>query len=227
VLAAACSPAGHPTLVVGAAASLSEAVAALGDAYDGADLELSLSGSQVLVAQVREGAPLDVVLTADRETAAALTALGVVAGEPVRFAGNRLAIAVPEGNPRAISGLADLADEALTIVLAGPEVPAGRYTRLLLERAGLTVRVSSYEPSVRGVLTKVQLGEADAGIVYRTDLAAGRVTGVEIDPAINPETAYYAAALASSDRPEAAAAFIAFLLSEDAAVILSAMGFEP
>jgi len=227
MLATGCSGSGEPPLVVGVASSMTEAARELGDAYDGADVELSVAGSQVLVAQAREGAPLDVIITADATTAAALTELGVVTGDPVLFARGSLAIAVAEGNPLGISGLADLTNEQLVIVLAAPEVPAGRYTVALLDAAGVSISASSLEPSVRSVLAKIQLGEADAGIVYHTDLALGGVGGIDIPDDINPVTEYYAIALSTSADTEAASTFVAFLQSPQAATILDRLGFRP
>jgi molybdate transport system substrate-binding protein len=204
---------------------MSEAAALLATAFGEGTIDVSVAGSQVLVAQVREGAPLDVVLTADRETAAELSRLGVLAGDPIAFAYNRLAIAVAPGNPLGIAGLSDLADPGLTVVLAAPEVPAGRYTARLLETAGIAVPAASLEPSVRSVLAKVQLGEADAGIVYRTDLSRGNVTGVEIPDRVNPITVYFAAALRTSSDPDRAVGFVAFLTSPAAQQLLAELGF--
>lgn len=226
MLATACSGSGRPALVVGVASSMTEAARELGDAYAAGEVELSVAGSQVLVTQVREGAPLDVIITADAATATDLVGLGVVSGEPVVFAHNRLAIAVAEGNPLGITGLANLAEKGLVVVLAAPEVPAGRYTESLLARAGVSISVSSLEPSVRSVLAKVRLGEADAGIVYRTDLAVGGVGGVEIPGDINPPTDYYAIALTTAGEADAAASFVAFLQTAEAAAILDRLGFR-
>jgi molybdate transport system substrate-binding protein len=215
----------EPSLVIGVASSMTEAAQRLGDAYGTAAIELSVAGSQVLVAQVREGAPLDIILTADAATAEALSDLGVVQGEPRAFARNRLAIAVAEGNPLGIAGLEDLADPGVTLVIAAPGVPAGRYTAAMVDGAGIALTPSSLEPSVRAVLTKVQLGEADAGIVYRTDLARPGITGVEIPDDINPTTEYFAAALNTSSDRNAAAAFVAFLATPAARAILGELGF--
>jgi molybdate transport system substrate-binding protein len=205
---------------------MTEAAQRLADAYGTRAIELSVAGSQVLVAQVREGAPLDVILTADAATAATLTGLGVVQGETQAFARNRLAIAVAEGNPLGIAGLGDLAGPGVTLVLAAPDVPAGRYTAELLHAAGITLSASSLEPSVRAVLTKVQLGEADAGIVYRTDLARPGITGIEIPREINPITEYFAAALTTARDPVAASAFVAYLATPAAQNILAELGFS-
>ena len=204
---------------------MSEAAAELATAFGGDPIELSVAGSQVLVAQVREGAPLDVILTADKETAARLSRLGVLAADPIVFARNRLAIAVAPGNPHGITGLSDLADPDLIIVLAAAEVPAGRYTAQMLENAGIVVTASSLEPSVRSVLAKVQLGEADAGIVYRTDLRRGDATGVEIPDTVGPVTEYFAAALTTASDPARAAGFVAFLTTPTAQELLADRGF--
>ena len=225
--AAACSGTGESALVIGVASSMTEAAQELGEAYGKGQIKLSVAGSQVLVAQVREGAPLDIVLTADATTAETLAGLGAITGEPVAFARNRLAIAVAEGNPRAISRLSDLTDPRLTVVLAAPEVPAGRYTDELLQAAGVPVDAASLEPSVRSVLAKVQLGEADAGIVYRTDLNRPGVTGIAIPEAVNPVVEYYAVALKSASNPTAATAFVGFLQSSTARSILADFGFLP
>lgn len=224
VVASACG--GESTLIIGTASSMSEAADELATAFGDTSIELSVAGSQVLVAQVREGAPLDVILTADAATAADLSRLGVLVADPIVFARNRLAIAVAPGNPQSISGLSDLADPDLTVVLAAPEVPAGRYTTQMLEAAGIAVSASSLEPSVRSVLAKVELGEADAGIVYRTDLNRSGVSGVEIPDDVNPITEYFAAALTTSSDPGQAAAFLAFLTTPVAQELLAGLGFS-
>lgn len=225
LLGTACSGTGERHLIVGAASSMTEVAHRLADSYGLAHIELSVAGSQVLVAQVREGAPLDVVLTADAGTARALVDLGAVAGRPILFARNRLAIAVAAGNPLAISELADLARPGLTVVLAAPEVPAGQYTARLLENAAVSISPSSLEPSVRSVLAKVQLGEADAGIVYQTDLERSGISGVELPDEINPVTEYYAAVLKEASNPGRAEAFVAYLQTPEAAGILREFGF--
>jgi molybdate transport system substrate-binding protein len=217
---------GDSPIIVGAASSMTEAIDQLAASFDRGPIELSAAGSQVLVAQVREGAPLDVIVTADEATASELVRLGVLAADPIVFARNRLAIAVAPGNPLDISDLSDLADPDLTVVLAAPEVPAGRYTAEMLEAAGVDVSAASFEPSVRSVLAKVQLGEADAGIVYRTDVNREGVIGVAIPDSVSPITEYFAAPLASSSDPEMAAAFVAFLSTPVAQQLLADLGFS-
>lgn len=225
LLVAACGTPDTGVLRVGIASSLAEAMPEIGARYETADLELSVAGSQVLVAQVREGAPLDVVVTADDESLSRLAGLGRLDGPPVRIAGNRLAIAVAPGNPLAIGGLDDLSTQ-LIVVLAAPEVPAGAYTKEMLERAGIDVEPDSLEPSVRSVLSKVELGEADAGIVYATDLGAARVTGVPIDDAVNVATSYYAAVVSGAADPRLARDFVGFLQGEDAGAVFQQLGFS-
>lgn len=205
---------------------MTEAVEALGEAFAEVEIDLSVAGSQVLVAQVREGAPLDVVITADAATARSLADLELLAASPVPFARNRLAIAVAAGNPLDITGLDDLADDQITLILASPEVPAGAYTRQLLERAGVKVSPDSLEPSVRAVLAKIQLGEADAGVVYQTDLRAGGVSGVVIPQEANVSTEYFVAVI-DRDKVETATGFATFLQTAEAQGILAGLGFQP
>ena len=159
---------GPHELNVFAAASLTEAFTELGERFTaehpGVTVAFNFAGSNDLVTQLQQGAPADVLATADAgnmEEAASLT------GAPQAFAGNELVIAVEPGNPEGISGLADLAGEDLKVVLAAPEVPAGKYAQEALAKAGVTVQPVSLEVSVKGVVTKVSLGEADAGIVVR------------------------------------------------------------
>ena len=228
VMLAGCGgPSSEPTLTVGVASSMADVMRRIEAGYGGAGFQYSVAGSQVLVAQVREGAPIDVVITADRRTAQDLEDLGLLAGSPARFAGNELAIAVAPGNPHAIADLEDLADPQRTIVLAAPQVPAGAYTRRMLQAAGVEVDPASLEPSVRSVLAKVELGEADAGIVYATDLAAAAVDGVPIDASRNVLTSYYAAVVVDSPHPRRAADLVVYLQGEEAAAALAGLGFLP
>jgi molybdate transport system substrate-binding protein len=162
------------TLMVFAAASLAVPFGSLAEAFGAlhpdTDVELHCAGTPRLVVQIREGAPVDVFASADEPNMQAVADAGLVLGAPRVFARNRLAIVVPRGNPRGIRALADLARPAVTVLLCGPQVPAGRYARQALARASVEVHPASDEPSVQGVLTKVRLGEADAGIVYVTDV---------------------------------------------------------
>lgn len=218
-------------LVVFAAASLTDAFAELAAeleaAHPGLDVVQNLAGSHQLAGQLLEGARADVFAAASPEPMSRTVEAGLLAGEPVVFAHNRLEIAVEAGNPHRIAGLADLADEDLVLVLAAPEVPAGRYTRALLETADVTLAPDSLEVDVRAVLGKVALGEADAGIVYRSDVvtAGDAVTGVPVPDADVVAARYPVGMLADAPNPRAAAAFVALLRSERGRSVLAEAGF--
>ncbi|XIE81248.1 molybdate ABC transporter substrate-binding protein [Streptomyces sp. SBR177] len=220
---------GSTRLTVLAAASLTDAFRTAGAAYEkshpGTRLTFSFAGSQELVAQVSQGSPADVLVTADT------TSMDKVKGDtgtPSVIARNRLVIATGEGNPLKIDALKDLADDRVKVVLAAPEVPAGKYSKQILDRQRLTVKPVSQEPNVRAVLSKVELGEADAGLVYRTDAesAADKVDAVDIPDAQNAVARYPAATLKDSRHAEAAAAFVAWLSSPEAQKILRKAGFQ-
>lgn len=219
-------------VLVFAAASLTEAFEALAAAFTDANPEvvvtLNLAGSQTLASQIAEGAPADVFASADTTQMDAVADTTTLAGEPAVFTANRLAIVVEAGNPRGIGGLADLADDDLLVVLPAEEVPAGRYARQVLQGADVTVTPVSLERDVRAALSKVALGEADASIVYASDLVAAgeRVTGVEIPADDNVTAVYPIARLADAPNPVAADAFVAFVLSEPGQAILAEHGFS-
>ncbi|MFE7129303.1 molybdate ABC transporter substrate-binding protein [Streptomyces sp. NPDC057638] len=220
---------GGAKLTVLAAASLTNVFETAGAAYEkarpGTTLTFSFAGSQELAAQVRQGAPADVLVTADTTTMDGLRAETAAA---TVIAKNRLVIAVPEGNPKKVDVLADLADPKLKVVLAAPEVPVGRYSAKVLGAQKLTVKPVSQEPNVRAVLSKVELGEADAGIVYRTDAATAEdaVDAVAIPDAQNAVAQYPAAALKGSEHAEQAKDFVAWLSGPQARGILEAAGFQ-
>ena len=222
-LATSCgaAPAGSaaPAFTVLAAASLTEAFEDFGR---GTTVTYSFAGSQQLVAQVEAGAPVDVVATADPDAMDRLARAGLVE-TPRTFAGNRLAIAVEHGNPRRIEGLVDLARNGLKVVLADPAVPAGRYANQALERAGIRVRPVSLELDVKAVASKVAFGEADAGIVYATDVAAG--SAVAIPDAANVLATYPVAVVRASTNRRAAEAFVDRLLGPPGRGALAAHGF--
>ncbi|MGI5358857.1 molybdate ABC transporter substrate-binding protein [Streptomyces sp. CA-252508] len=216
-------------LTVLAAASLTNVFRTAGAAYEksrpGTRITFSFAGSQELVAQVGQGVPADALVTADTRS---MDLVKGDTGTPTVIARNRLVIATAEGNPRKIATLKDLGDPRLKVVLAAPEVPAGKYSRKILDAQKVAVEPVSQEPSVRAVLSKVELGEADAGLVYRTDAAtaADKVDAVTIPDAQNAVAAYPAAVLKGSAHTEAAAAFVAWLSGPEAQKIFKEAGFQ-
>jgi molybdate transport system substrate-binding protein len=219
------------TITVLAAASLTDAFADIAEAFSrsnpGVEVVLSHAGSQTLAAQILQGASADVFASADGAQMAAVADEGLLAEEPRVFATNRLAIAVERGNPHGITDLGDLDDPDLVLVLAAPEVPAGALAARALADAGVEVAPASLEVDVRAVLAKVRLGEADAGIVYASDVAAaaGAVDGVDLPEGTGPTARYPIAVLADAADPRGARAFVSFVLSEPGRSILLAHGF--
>ncbi|MYR94760.1 MULTISPECIES: molybdate ABC transporter substrate-binding protein [unclassified Streptomyces] len=216
-------------LTVLAAASLTDVFKEAGAAYEkenpGTKVTFSFAGSQELAAQVKQGAPADALVTADTKTMDGLTG---ETGAPTVIAKNRLVIAVGEGNPEKVENLKDLADTKLKVVLAAPEVPVGRYSKQILDAQKIEVKPVSQEPNVRAVLSKVELGEADAGLVYKTDAetATDKVDAIDIPDAENAVASYPAATLKGSKHSEAAAAFVAWLSTPAAQKILQGAGFQ-
>jgi molybdate transport system substrate-binding protein len=226
--AAAVTPA--TSLTVFAAASLQppfDQVAKQLKTRSNVTTTFNYSGTQTLTAQITQGAPADVFASADAAHMTTLQNAGLISGAPQLFAHNRLEIAVEKGNPKSIHSLADLAKPGLVVVLADPSVPAGKYAQQALAKAGVTVHPASLETQVTGVLTKVALGEADAGIVYVSDIVtSGKVDGVAIPDGQNVIADYPIALLAGAKNKSAANAFIAYVLSPQGQAILVAAGFE-
>jgi molybdate transport system substrate-binding protein len=218
-------------VTVFAAASLTGAFTELGDEFAAVnpdiDVTLNFASSSDLVAQIGEGAPADVFASADEPNMARLTDGAGTTGVPAVFATNRLEIIVAPGNPHRIVTVADLAGPDLIVVTAAPEVPIGRYADEVLARAGVEVTPKSLEENVKAIVTKVVLGEADAGIVYATDVrAAGSdADGVEIPVDLNVVATYPIAVPAESPNPGTAAAFIDFVLSPEGQATLASFGF--
>lgn len=220
-------------LTVFAAASLTESFTALAEAFTEEHPDVSVTtnfaASSELVTQITQGAPADVYAAADEANMRRLVDADEADGEPVPFATNRLQIIVEAGNPLGIERLDDLADPDLVFVTAAPEVPIGRYASEVLDAAGVTVTPRSLEENVRGVVGKVVLGEADAGIVYATDvLAAGdRAAGVDIPDELGVVARYPIAVTAASANPVTARAFVDFVTSDAGQSILAELGFGP
>jgi molybdate transport system substrate-binding protein len=220
-------------LIVFAAASLTEAFDDMARQFElenpGLTVVLNLAGSQQLAHQLSQGAPADVFASADQEQMAAAIAVGrVKKGSQQRFATNELALITPVDNPAGLRTLSDLARPGLKLILAAPEVPVGHYAGLFLDataadpgfgpifREQVLANVVSYEENVRAVLSKVRLGEADAGIVYRSDVRPGldqEISQITIPQQLNLSAAYVIAPLANSQQPDLARRFIDFVLS--------------
>lgn len=201
-----------------AAASLTGAFGAIGGA------RFTFAGTSSLVTQIEQGAPADVFASADEAHMRALVEAGTVE-RPVTFARNRMAIAVAAGNPEHIETLADLARPGLVVVLVDPSVPAGGYTRRMLSRAGVDVRPRSLELDVKAAVTKVRSGEADAAVVYATDV--GPKNRVDIPAAANVVATYPIAVVKGSPHRREAAAFVRRILSAAGQRALRERGFLP
>ena len=223
-----CGGGGETTVTVYAAASLSEAFEDLATEYEAAnpdvDVRLNFAGSARLAAQISAGARADVFASANGATMSRVEAEGLTATPPVLFVRNRLALVVPIENPGNVTELADLSDDGLVLAVCAPEVPCGALAQAVLDDAGVDAEPDTEETSVRAVLTKVTLGEADAGLVYATDVAAGgdKVASVPLGPQIRFND-YPVAAI--SDRA-VATDFVDFVLGPDGQGILRSHGFE-
>jgi molybdate transport system substrate-binding protein len=216
------------TITVFAAASLTDSFQAIADAFTAEHPDVTVTfnfgGSSGLATQIVQAAPADVFAAASPATMKTVTDAALTDGDPVDFASNVLEIAVASGNPGDITGLADFANPDKTIALCAVEVPCGAAAAKLFETAGITPSVDTYEQDVKAVLTKVELGEVDAGVVYVTDVqaAGSKIEGIEVDSA---PVKYPIATLSASTNKEAAAAFVAFVLSDKGQSILRAAGF--
>jgi molybdate transport system substrate-binding protein len=225
------SGAGSPAEIkVFAAASLTAAFTELGAQFTAADggtrVSFNFAGSQALATQIQQGAPADVFASADVPN---IDKVGRLVGDPQVFAGNLLQIVVEKGNPKGVKGLDDLAGSDLKVVLAAEEVPAGKYAKQILDRAGVSVRPVSREDNVKAVVTKVSLGEADAGIVYVTDVTAGgdKVEGVDIPEEQNVVATYPIATVKASKAQDKAQAFMDLVRSDLGQQVLENHGFLP
>lgn len=220
-------------LTVYAAASLEPAFEQLAEDFQAehpdVTFDFSFDGSSVLVAQIIEGAPADVFASADEPNMTKLTDESLNDGDPIGFATSELAIAVAPGNPLGIESLADLAKSDVTSVICDAEVPCGNASQTLLERDGVDLKPASEEQNVTAVLTKVSEGEADAGLVYYSDIlrADGDVEGIEIEDAADAAGDYLIVPVKGSDNAEAAAAFSEFMVSDEAQELFAELGFGP
>ncbi len=242
LLSACASNAPRPDsvqLTVFAAASLTESFGEMATAFEashpGVDVTLNFAGSNTLRAQIDQGAQADVFASANTKEMDALVTSGLVAeGAPQTFLTNRLVVITPTENPAGVSTFDDLTRPDLKLVLAAEDVPVGRYARQMLDNAGadfkaqVLANVVSNEADVKQVLAKVQLGEADAGIVYASDaVAAPELPVIEIPSEWNVLAKYPIAVLKDAPQPKLADEFVAFVLSPDGQSILQKWGFSP
>jgi molybdate transport system substrate-binding protein len=246
VMLAGCSPATPPAtstptngeaatlsgqITVFAAASLTgtftDLAAKFEEANPDATIALNFAGSSDLVTQITEGAPADVFASADIKNMTTLANAGLVSGDPVTFATNVLTIAVPPGNPAGIAEFADLAGADVTTVVCAPQVPCGAATEAVEAATGVTLTPVSEESSVTDVLGKVTSGEADAGLVYVTDVAAAgdAVEGIPFDESDEAVNTYPIAQVSESANAGLGAAFIEYVTGADGQAVLDAAGF--
>lgn len=219
-------------VLVSAAASLTDVFEEIKGAFEADNPDVTLvfnfGPSSGLREQILEGAPADVFASANISNMTQVVEGGAAAGEPDIFTLNLLQIAVPEGNPGGVTGLEDFADEDLLIGLCEEAVPCGDFGRQALENAGVNPAIDTNEPDVRALLTKIEAGELDAGITYVTDVMStdGAVEGVDIPDEYNVVAEYPIVVLAEAPNPDAAAAFIEFVLSPAGQTILNSYGFS-
>lgn len=231
------------TLTVFAAASLTDAFNEIGAnleaANPGLEITFNFGGSQTLRTQIEEGAPADVFASANQKEMDAMVAGSFVNADHVeKFISNRLIVIMPADNPAGLESLADLAKPGVKLVLAAQEVPVGNYTLQVFDKLNVSLEagfkdkalanVVSYENDVRQVVAKVQLGEADAGVVYGSDaVAVLALEKIDIPVAENIVALYPMAALEQSANGELAQAFIDYALSDEGQAILQKWGFLP
>ena len=242
-MAAPTPASGTGTLHVFAAASLTDAFTEIGRNFEkanpGTDIAFNFAGSQALRTQIEEGAPADLFASANQTEMEALIADSLIAQDaPRQFLNNQLVVILPANNPAGLEKLEDIARPGIKLVLAAEEVPAGKYARQALDNmnsqfgAGfkdqVLANVVSNEDSVKQVVAKVQLGEADAGIVYTSDaVAATALKTIKIPADLNVNAEYPIAPLARSENASLAKAFLAYVLSAEGQAVLQKWGFSP
>jgi molybdate transport system substrate-binding protein len=228
---AAARPSGE--VAVFAATSLTSAFNMIASEFEKADpgvhVIFNYNGSSTLATQLTGGAPADVFASASPTNMTTVTDKDLTSGTPKTFARNEGEIMVEAGNPKHITSVADLAKPGVKVVLCAEQVPCGAVAETIFKNAGVTVSPVSRETNVGGVITKVSLGEADAGIVYVTDVKANgaKTTGVPIPADQNAITSYPIAELKDAPNAKAAAAFINFVLGPDGQHVLASYGFLP
>lgn len=222
---------GDTTLTVYAASSLTAAFGEIAEEFEaeheGVDVKLDFGGSSDLVTQIQNGAPADIFASADTANMDKLVQDGLTGADPQDFATNVLEIAVPPGNPAGVQTLADLAEPGLKLVVCAPEVPCGAAAQQVAQVAGVTLDPVSEEQSVTDVLGKVTSGEADAGLVYVTDVAGAGddVEGITFPESKQVVNVYPIAPVAASDQAELAQEFVDLVLGDTGQQILQDAGF--
>ena len=218
------------TLNIFAAASLTESFTTLGKrfeaAHPGVTVKFNFGASSALAESIDQGAPADVFASASAKTMDTVVKAGG-AKDPKTFASNTMEIAVPPNNPGKVTTLADLAKPSLKIALCQAQVPCGATAQKVFTKAKITVKAKTLGADVKSVLTTVELGEVDAGVVFKTDVqaAGSKVKGIDIPADLNASTAYPIATLSKAPNAAAAAAFEEYVLSADGTKVLTAAGF--
>ncbi|GAA3136975.1 molybdate ABC transporter substrate-binding protein [Streptomyces rameus] len=218
-------------ITVFAAASLKESFSALAKEFEsrhpGTKVDFNFGGSDTLAASITGGAPADVFAAASPKTMKIVTDKGDAAGTPATFVRNQLEIATLPGNPDKVSSLKDLTKSGLKVVLCDKTVPCGSAAQKALDAGGVKITPASYEQDVKSALTKVELKEADAAVVYKTDVkaAGGKVEGVEFPESANAVNDYPIVLLKKAPNAETAKAFIALVRSAEGQKVLSGAGF--
>jgi molybdate transport system substrate-binding protein len=218
------------SITVFAAASLTDAFTTLGKdfqaAHAGTTITFDFGASSALATQITQGAPADVFASASGKNMDQVVS-AKAAANPATFVKNVMEIAVPPSNPAKIMQLADLTKPGVKVAVCQTEVPCGATAQKVFSNAKITVKPVSQEADVKSTLAKVTLGEADAGVVYVTDVLAAKdkVKGIQIAADVNASTSYPIASISASKNPELAKAFVDYVLSPDGAGVLSAAGF--
>jgi molybdate transport system substrate-binding protein len=214
-----------------AAASLTEAFTKLGQqfeaAHKGDTVKFSFGPSSGLAAQITSGAPADVFASAAPANMQQVVSAGD-ASNPQNFVKNKMEVAVPPNNPGKVTSVNDLAKSSVKVALCQPQVPCGTVAAEVFKNAGITVKPVTLQPDVKSVLTQVETGNVDAGMVYVTDVmsAGTKVKGVTISASDNASTLYPIATISSSKHKSEAQAFVNYVLSPTGQQVLAAAGFE-
>jgi molybdate transport system substrate-binding protein len=218
-------------ITVFAAASLTDAFGEIGKAFEqanpGTTVQFNFVGSSTLAQQINQGAPADVFASANQAQMDVVAKAGSTTGTPTVFTSNTLQIVVPPGNPAGVQGLQDFGKQELKIALCAEQVPCGAASHQVFQAAGVTPAPDTSEQDVRAVLTKVSLGEADAGLVYKTDVLSGgvEVEGIDFPEAAQAVNEYPITVLAKAPNAAGGQAFVDYVLSADGQAVLEKYGF--